>query len=145
MHLNGQSINGVSCEIPEGKFFCAVDMTSLIKEVCINWAACFHNDTNIIGVYRMYSNIVSNVGSQNYGRWQSVTEFEKLCNNVCAFKFTVVKTFLPVCTSNLSKLNVHSLDHLIEDISRFGSTSALDASSNKHFNTSTKALYRDTS
>lgn len=71
-----------------------------------------------------------------------MAEFEKVCRDVCTFKQKVVNMFSPAYTSELVTLNFHILNHLIEDVSKFGGLSPLDAPSLKLLNRSVDAACR---
>lgn len=59
------------------------------------------NDAIMTGVHRTYSDVVSEVVSQNYGRGLSVVELGNLHRDVYVFKHNVYKMFLYVCKSEL--------------------------------------------
>lgn len=116
-------------------------MVFLIIGAYIDHDAGFHYDADLTGVRRMYSDMVSRVVSQNYVQGWSVEELEKLRRDFRAFKHMVVNMFSSVFSSRLFTLKFHLLDHLVEDISRSGGISAMDASPYKQFNTTMKSHY----
>lgn len=71
-----------------------------------------------------------------------MAKLEKLGRDVCAFNHKFVIMFLPVCTSELIKINFHHIEHPIENNLRFGGIHAFDASPYKQFNELIKASYR---
>lgn len=79
------------------------------------------------------------VVSQNYGRERYVAKREQVCRDICTFNHNIVNIFSPVCTSGLSKLKPHLLDHIIENNLRFWSVFALHALLCKQFKISIKA------
>lgn len=110
----------------EGKYYPAMMLKFPVIGAYID-APGFRNEAIVTGVHRIYSDIVSKVMSQNYDREWSVAKLEILRNVGSAFKPKVVNTFSPVCTSGLVTLKFQLLDHLVEDVLRFGCLSVLNA------------------
>lgn len=73
-----------------------------------------------------------------------MAELEKLRRLSCALKDKVVKMHFSVCSSAIYTVMLHLLDQLIENISKFGSISALDSSPYEQFNTGIKVANRHT-
>lgn len=93
-----------------------MDMVIPIIGTHIDCAAGLQNEANMTGAHRTYSDILSNIVSQKFGRGWSVAEPENLRRDVCAFKQRGLCMFLSFSTSGLFTLKFPLLYYLIKDI-----------------------------
>lgn len=96
-------------------------------------------------VHTMYSEIVNEVTGDGEYKIRSEEELVKLEERVKEFKRELVERFDDHCESGLYTLKFHLLDHMVEDIRKFGTLSVLDGSPFEHFNVHIKQAYRKTS
>lgn len=108
------------CITIESKNYSAVDIVFSNARTNLDRAAGFQNDANITKLQRMVSDMVSKVVQQNHGRGSSTTELEELRSDFCACKPKVIILFSMVRTFDIFTPELHLLNDLIENVSRFG-------------------------
>lgn len=105
----------------------------------------FQNRAIMTVVHRTNYRNESILLSYNYSQEYPVAELKICVEMFVSFNTRLWTCFLSVCTYGLFTLKFYILNHVIQDISRIGSISALDALPYKQFNTVIKTAYRHTS
>lgn len=95
-------------------------------------------------VHAIYISMMCRVISSDWKQGWTNKEMKAFSAQVCEFKYVVMK-FFSVCTSIVYTMNFHFLDHLVEDLKRFGDVSVLDASLYKQFRVHKKTAYQESS
>lgn len=89
--------------------------------------------------------MMSEVQIENYDRGWYFAELKTLHKVVCAIKTKGVNIFSFLCTSGQITIKFLLLDHMVKDISKFESLTALDASPYELYSKGINAAYRRTS
>lgn len=135
--LNGLFTNDGLKGMLEGKDYQAVDyifpFVAAFTDRCLGRVDS-HEQTTVHTKYTELMNLVT--GNGTGVSKPDITEL------VSTLKRTVVETFKDHCEKGLFTLKFHTMDHLAEDISRFGSCKFLDAGAFEHFNLAIKRSYR---
>lgn len=129
----------------EGKNYRSVDMVFPFISAFIDRVTGFENAADMTRVCTLYTEIMTSAlydFPRNPPDSEIISEFKK---KVQYFKVLTIKTFQDFCVSGLFTLKFHLLDHMVEDMERFGSLQVLDASAFEHYNTDIKAAIRRTS
>lgn len=143
--MSGLFLNvGVDKMLQENDF-CTAETVIPIIGTYIDSATEFQNDASIIGFYCMHSDIISKPVSQNYDRVWFVIELKSLCKDVCSWKKRSGICFRLYAHLVYFRLKFHLLYNFIENILRFGSLTALDASPCALYSPNFKNAYRYTS
>lgn len=79
--------------------------------------------------HAMCSIMMSTVTSNNWRQGWKSEELRTFGSEVCEFKTEVLELFSLVCKLELYAINFHSLEHLVENVRRFGGLSLFDVSS----------------
>jgi len=129
----------------EGKNYRAVDMVFPFLAAFFDRAVGFSQDPSFTALNTMYTDIMVCVLHDYPRSGISSEDVEDLGNRVLQFKEAVIAFFGDYCDKGVFTLKFHLLDHMVDDLRRFGSLSVLDASAYEHFNTDIKSAVRRTS
>ena len=104
-----------------------------------------HDTAPLTSIHTKYTDIMQQLYSDNHGfGWndQALVEFNDTLHH---FKTDMTSLFQVFCPTDMGTLKYHLLDHIIDDLSKFGSIRLLSASPYEHFNLQIKAAYASTS
>jgi len=122
-----------------------------------HWISCFRSCLDMLTVgwgsttqlrsrtYMSNTEIVNQLLSNNYSTGCSTRKMEELMVSIHTFKSAVWRLFGPHCENGLNTLKFHLLDHLVDELARFGTVLVLSASPYEHFNLIVKQSYASTS
>lgn len=129
----------------EGKDYYAVDMVFPFVAAFIDRSLGFEEKCELTRMNVLYIEIINKVLVDHRDRRWREGELLRLRGEIREFKSVVEGAFASHCPSGLYTLKYHLLDHLVEDLERFGSISFMDAGPFEHFNVVIKQSYRMTS
>jgi len=129
----------------EGKDYHAIDTVFPFVAGFLDKATGFHNVAHLTTVHTLYSDLINHLlFNENNQDWPHSRESD-ISTIIKVFKSTASNLFGTLEDLNLFTLKFHNLDHIAEDVARFGDLSLLDASPYEHFNFTLKQFIRMTS
>ena len=149
-HEGSSQLNGIFVQdglrgMLEGKDYRTLDMFfPFIFGYVDSWLG-YAEDAPLTKIHVMYTDLVNRLMSNNNGNGWSTGELQDLRSAVHLFKEHVWTLFGPHCDRGLNTLKFHLLDHLVDDLERFGTIHVLNASPYEHFNLIVKQSYAGTS
>jgi hypothetical protein len=105
----------------------------------------YENKAPLTMVYTMYVDIVNKLTTDNFGNGWTADDRKTLRDSIHVFKKLVSSVFRPHFENSILTLKFHLLDHVVDDLERFGSIKVLSASPFEHFNLNIKQAYAKTS
>ena len=102
-------------------------------------------DCHLTKLHTEYTDLQQSVMTDNHGYGWTDKDIQNLRSSISDFKKHMVSSFQDSFPTDLGTLKFHLLDHLPDDLSRFGSTKVLSASPFEHFNLLVKRAYASTS
>lgn len=148
-HEGSSQLNGIFVQdglrgMLEGKDYRTLDMSfPFIFGYVGTWLG-YYEDASLTRVHVMYTDLVNRVMSDNNSNGWSTEDLEELRSTVLLFKKQVWALFGPHCDRGLNTLKFHLLDHLVDDLQRFGTIRVLSASPYEQFNLIVKQSYSGT-
>lgn len=110
----------------------------------VSWIGFEYNDT-LIKRHVQYTELITRMMSDNYSNVWYRKDLDDLQHSVSFFKKAVWALFGTNCDYGTNILKFHLLDHLVNELERFETIHALDASPYDHYNFMVKQVYLSTS
>lgn len=143
--LNGLFGNDGLRGMLEGKNYRSVDLVFPFLMGFLDRVLGFQETPTLTKMHTTYTDLMVHCLHDAQTTGWTAKSILTVAENITSMKKMIVSQYGPHSTTGLYTLKFHLLDHLPEDISRFGSLSMLDASPYEHFNTVIKNAYRQTS
>ena len=96
-------------------------------------------------IHTQYTSFVQQIMSDNNGLGWSTEALSNVQQTVASFKYQMTSLFHDCSPTGIATLKFHLLDHIIQDLQRFGSIRMLTASPFEHFNVHIKSAHASTS
>lgn len=80
----------------------------------------FQDESPPTNIHDQYTYIVNRLISNNYSTWWSKDDVEEMSSSIRQFKKSMWRLFSSHCEQRLNTLKFHLLDHLVDDLDRFG-------------------------
>jgi len=143
--LNGFFLRDGVRGMLEGKNFRSIDLVFPFIASFIDRALGFQGNPVITTVKTMHTEVMVTCLHDFPRKGVSEVDLQDFEKKIYNFKKTVMQFYGKYCEKGLFTLKFHLLDHMVEDMRKFGTLSVLDASAYEHFNTDIKAAVRRTS
>lgn len=149
-HEGSSQLNGIFVQdglrgMLEGKDYRTLDcFFPFIFAYVDSWLG-YSEEAPLTKIHVLYTDLVNRLMSDNYSNGWSDAELQDLRSTVLTFKKQVWSLFGPHCDRGLNTLKFHLLDHLVDDLQRFGTVRVLSASPYEHYNVVIKQSYSGTS
>lgn len=112
----------------EGEDNAAVDTVSTIADAMVVGLAVFKDNSVLIKLHTLYSEIINKPPYTKPEREKRFTEEVATTGSIRRLKLLAKKLFEDLENLNFLTIRFHILDHIVETISRFGHLNFLDAS-----------------
>lgn len=143
--LNGLFLNNTIRGMLEGKDFKCLDMVFPFVAAYIDRVTGYQDNAPLTDICTSYTTLMQDLLYDNTSTGWSRDMIADITHRISLLKSKCVHTFEKHCEHGIHTLKFHLLDHVVEDLSKFGGLNILDASPYEHFNTFFKQSYRSTS
>ena len=143
--LNGLYTSTVIQGMLEGKYYKLLDSFFPFVYAYVDYWLGFSETAPLSSLHTLYTDIILSIRTENFNRCWTAQDLSNLKSSISHFKKMASYIFSPHCSRGFITLKMHLLDHLVDDLERFGSFGVLSASPFEHYNSSIKKAYSATS
>lgn len=129
----------------EGKENRALDIVFPFVLAYVDTWTGFQDDAPLTKLHVQYTELTNRLMTDNFHNGWSSSDLDNIRVSISTFKHAFWTLFGPHCSHGLNTLKFHLLDHLVDDLERFGSIHVLSESLYEHFNYIVKQAYNSTS